>query len=307
MRQPSGRRSTRCWARASSHVSCAPVHDLPEPIAGVSWSRLALEGASPGVIGHEENRAEIARATLTVREIAPGEWRATADIRVIAGPHFELAGKALLAWAERVTHALTTDQISSGASVILAVDVEAHNRTFAPLLPRAGLELAVAEHEMRRPTTLTEQRPFPVELTLRPWSEDAAPLFHHAYAGAFRDRPGFPGWDEAHWRAAFAAGDGFRPDLSVVVLEGAEPAAFAVLWVEEGTGWITQMGVRPAWRGKGLGEALLARALTAFAKEGIETAALEVATNNPAARALYERMGFAVLSGYESWRKTLSR
>ena len=173
-----------------------------------------------------------------------------------------------------------------------------------PALEAAGYTLAVAEDEMRRGTE-SLSADLGLHLSSLPWSEVAAPLFFHAYFESFRERPGFPGWDEGRWRGAFCSDSDFRPELSRVIVDGPEPAAFAVLWIEDDVGWVTQMGVRPGWRGQGLGEALLRHALSAFAAEGIATAALEVATNNPAARALYERMGFRVVASYRSWRKQL--
>ena len=186
--------------------------------------------------------------------------------------------------------------------VLLCIDNSSPDAVAREQLAAAGFDLAVAEDELRRPTLDAPPRELPEGLAFAPWSEAAAPLFFRAYSEAFRERPGFPNWDEARWRASFTDDGDFRPDLSAVVLDGGDPAAFAVLWVEDRTGWVTQMGVRPGWRGKGVGEALLSDALRAFEREGIETAALEVATNNPSARALYERMGFELAASHESWR-----
>lgn len=158
---------------------------------------------------------------------------------------------------------------------------------------------------MSRPLTDIPDRPLPEAFISLPWNEHAQPLFFHAYSQSFRDRPGFPNWEESRWRASFIDSEEFRPELSSVILDGPEPAAFAVIWVQDNVGWITQMGVRPDWRGKGLGEALLSRSLRALASEGLESARLEVATNNPNARALYDRMGFTVAGSNESWRKRL--
>ncbi len=65
------------------------------------------------------------------------------------------------------------------------------------------------------------------------------------------------------------------------------------------------MGVRPAWRGKGMGGGILARAMASFTRVGLSESALEVATNNPAARRLYERLGFQVRMSRHFWRKEL--
>ena len=55
--------------------------------------------------------------------------------------------------------------------------------------------------------------------------------------------------------------------------------------------WIDQVGVVPAWRGRGLGAYLVTATLRALAAEGTEPVWLTVNENNPAA-ALYRRLGF---------------
>ena len=52
------------------------------------------------------------------------------------------------------------------------------------------------------------------------------------------------------------------------------------------------MGVTPAWRGRGLGEALLLQALHGFRSAGLGRGLLEVTAQNEAALRLYRRLGF---------------
>ncbi|MGE3074546.1 MAG: GNAT family N-acetyltransferase [Dehalococcoidia bacterium] len=241
------------------------------------------------------------------------EWRATFAFELAPGLTDPMVPSALIRWAEVETMTIIQREEAplarSGRGrrsipTLFCVDNPPEGEATAEAMAAAGLEFAVGEDEMTRTTANPPAAELPDGLTTRTWDESAAPLFFRAYTEAFRNRPGFPNWEESRWRQAFASDEAFRPDLSAVVIDGDEPAAFSILWVEDGVGWITQMGVRPEWRGKGLGEALLVRALQLFAAEGIETARLEVATNNPQARALYERLGFTTTSSYRSWRKT---
>jgi GNAT superfamily N-acetyltransferase len=243
------------------------------------------------------------------------EWRSTFALELAEATEDPMVPAALVRWAEVETQTIIqraraplakSGRAPKPSPILFCVDNPPDGPATAEALAAARIEFAVGEDEMTRPTGKAPEASFPDGLSLFPWNESMAPHFFRAYSEAFRTRPGFPNWEYSRWQAAFAADQAFRPELSVVVLEGSEPAAFAIIWVEDGTGWITQMGVRPEWRGKGLGEAMISRALSAFAAEGIETAALEVATNNPQARALYERMGFKISSSYRSWRKTLS-
>jgi mycothiol synthase len=61
--------------------------------------------------------------------------------------------------------------------------------------------------------------------------------------------------------------------------------------VTAGLGWIDQVGVVPAARGRGLGAALVLAALSRMRAAGETEAWLNVNVDNPARR-LYERLGF---------------
>ena len=52
------------------------------------------------------------------------------------------------------------------------------------------------------------------------------------------------------------------------------------------------LAVRPSWRGRGLGEALLRAAFAEFRRRGVATVGLKVDADNPTgAVRLYERVG----------------
>lgn len=59
-----------------------------------------------------------------------------------------------------------------------------------------------------------------------------------------------------------------------------------------GAGVIQNLGVVPAQRGRGLGTALLLKALHGFRQAGLGRAALEVTAQNEAAVRLYRKLGF---------------
>jgi mycothiol synthase len=106
---------------------------------------------------------------------------------------------------------------------------------------------------------------------------------------SFRDRPGFPGVPEMEWIAENESDDDFRPAWSLVAeLPGIENAGF----VTASAGWIVQVGVVPAARGRGLGRALVTDALRRMGADGEPAAWLDVNIDNPGAERLYRRMGF---------------
>ena len=65
--------------------------------------------------------------------------------------------------------------------------------------------------------------------------------------------------------------------------------------------------MRPAERGRGIGFALLTRAITAFAADGLPTATLNVdAGNLSGAIRLYRKAGMQPSASATEWSKTLS-
>jgi ribosomal protein S18 acetylase RimI-like enzyme len=86
---------------------------------------------------------------------------------------------------------------------------------------------------------------------------------------------------------------GFRPEATWLVA-CAEGYCGTVQGVRErsGIGAIQNLGVVPAHRGKGLGSALLLRALHGFRLTSLHRAFLEVTAQNDAAIRLYRRLGF---------------
>lgn len=64
---------------------------------------------------------------------------------------------------------------------------------------------------------------------------------------------------------------------------------------------ITQLCLRAAQRGRGLGHLLLARCLGELERAGVTTASLTVTESNSRARHLYERHGFKTLHRFEAW------
>jgi ribosomal-protein-alanine N-acetyltransferase len=73
-------------------------------------------------------------------------------------------------------------------------------------------------------------------------------------------------------------------------------AAYAGAWIALDEGHITNIAVHPDFRRRGCGEAVT-RALLAYLKSvDVRVALLEVRVSNAPARALYKKLGFAVLS-----------
>jgi len=129
---------------------------------------------------------------------------------------------------------------------------------------------------------------WPTGTRLTGWAPDVATRFHAVHDAAFRERPGFPGRPAADWIEAVSGEDTFRAEWSLLAgLDRLGDAGF----VTAGLGWIDQVGVVPAARGRGLGGALVLAALGRMQAAGEIEAWLNVNVDNPARR-LYERLGF---------------
>jgi ribosomal protein S18 acetylase RimI-like enzyme len=171
-----------------------------------------------------------------------------------------------------------------------------------------GYMLSFAEDVMRRDLSglsdlsdLSDlpEPALPEKVMLATWTPDAISMFFTAYAAAFADRPGFPGWSQERWVEWTAGDPDFRPNLSWVALVGADPVGFITCAEDTAaptpTGFIIQTGTRPDWRGRGLASSLVTRALRGCRDAGYASAVLDVNVNNPTARRLYDRLGFTAI------------
>lgn len=101
---------------------------------------------------------------------------------------------------------------------------------------------------------------------------------------------------------------GHDPSLYWVALEGGEVVAAALTdWKREGDwGWVNLLGVRPAWRRRGIAEALLGTAFAEFVRRGERRVGLGVdAEGETGATRLYERVGMRVFSRVVVYEKVL--
>lgn len=103
---------------------------------------------------------------------------------------------------------------------------------------------------------------------------------------AIRDRPGF--CPPATWLVAV---DALSPDSSTGQA-GHCIATIQGVIDSEGNGGIQNVGVVPEQRGRGLGQALVLKALEGFVQSGARRAYLEVTAKNLAAVRIYRSLGF---------------
>jgi len=109
--------------------------------------------------------------------------------------------------------------------------------------------------------------------------------------------PALPPWTRAHFESELAAaGRVFVVAESMGAGAGsAAVVGYACLLLKAPEAEVTTVAVRPDAARRGIGRALIERLHAAAREAAVEVIGLEVSERNPAARALYERLGYRVV------------
>ncbi len=229
----------------------------------------------------------------------PGSVKAHSAGGVDPGWRRRGIGRAVFGWQENRAR----QRLAGVKGGVLRTYVEERNPSHVALLESTGSTVVRYFTEMTRP--LTEpipELPFPAELELVTFDESLSEDIRQAHNDAFQDHWGSEPRDEETWGFTIAHPE-FRPDWGLALRErrtgtvaayqlaSFDPASRELLGRAEG--YTDLIGVRRAWRGRGLAPALLAEAMKRFRDGGMDSAGLGVDTENPSgALGLYTRMGY---------------
>ncbi len=192
---------------------------------------------------------------------------------------------------------------------LLFSHVAGPDRRAHALLQRRGYSLV--RHSWRMDIDLTRDRPSipprdrePLAgvsiRSFRPGEDDRA--VHAAREEAFADHWAWAPARFEEWATRAFGNPSFDPSLWRVATEGDEIAGILLGSVDEGTGWVESLGVRPHWRRRGIARALLLDALEEFRRRGLRRGSLHVdAQNETGATHLYERVGMTVAQRYDTF------
>lgn len=245
---------------------------LPLLASEAMLRQLFLSGQSLG--GRDETGDLVAAASVFVD--ATGHRAATGLVH--PSSRQQGLGEELVRWC-----------VERSGGALLRFVAESSSPESDALARGVGLQRTFAEHIMRHPLVEIPKIARPAGVHTFPWTTDTSGLFHAAYSRSFATRPGFPGTPLDEWVASVQGEEGFRADLSRVVVDEEGLAAGFVTISDD---WIDQVGVVPAWRGRRLGAHLVVRSLRALRKAGCGQAWLAVNVDNPSAYDLYRRLGF---------------
>ena len=147
----------------------------------------------------------------------------------------------------------------------------------------------------------------PEGIELRPFLKEKHDLaVWQAQNEAFRDHPGSHEWTLEDWRRERFEDPKFDPTLWAVAWDGEQVAGFSVNRYRMGIGWIRTLGVRPPWRKRGLGEALLLHSFGEYYRRDMRTIGLGVNAHNPmGATRLYQKVGMQPASEHVTYEKEL--
>ena len=190
--------------------------------------------------------------------------------------------------------------------------VPERDTVLAALLPTRGY--TVVRHSFRMEIDLhaePDEPTWPEGISVRAFrrGEDDRRVYEvqeETFADQFEAEPmSYEEW--RHW----SFGQAFDAGLWFLAEEATELAGILIARPERGgddrVGWISVLGVRPPWRRRGLGRALLLHTFRELRRRGKLRAGLGVDGLNPTgAVGLYEAVGMEVARRSDHWEKRLS-
>lgn len=278
-----------------------------------------LEAAEKELRGRAEYGAPELDVFWRQAEVNGGRWIVeSAGGTPAAFGILRATGEETICWA-----AVHPDFRGRGLATALLEDVEARGRglgarvlkagTFAEdaaareLFERRGYREARRFYHMRLDLDAPPTPPtWPPGISVSTFRPEDARTFHSALDQAFSEEWGFLSIPFEEWKRTRLDAPETDTSLWFVARDGNEIAGVARCNRSENGGWIGALGVRRAWRNRGIGLALLRHAFVEFHRRGELHVNLGVDSQNPTgATRLYEKAGMRVLSEDVVYEKEL--
>jgi mycothiol synthase len=214
------------------------------------------------------------------------------------------AAKALVAAAEERA------RTEAGAGAVVRGYIQGDEPVLRDVYESTGWRPIRHSFQMR--IELTDDLPepeWPDGLTPRNFRPGEEERVYEANMDAFADHWDFRRQPMEDWRRYMVDRHGFDPSLWWLVEDGGELAGLSLnAWHFSGDpqfGWIAVLGVRPPWRKRGLGTALLQHSFRDFRSRGAARVGLVDAENTTGAVRLYERAGMRAVRRTDTYEKKL--
>jgi mycothiol synthase len=244
--------------------------------------------------------AVVGYADLDARDASP--TRCWANLAFHRSSDGEATAAALVDWLER--------RAREEADPVIRVSVLDPDAEMKRFLEQH--EYAVVRHSYNMEIDLDDavaQPSWPDGIHVRTFRDgDGVPVWE-VHEDTFADIWEYPGVPFDEWRHWMLEGPTFDPDLWFLGEDGDQLVGICLCRVsdrEPDLGWIQILGVRRAWRRRGLGRALLQHAFRAFRSRGFGRVGLGVDAASPTgAERLYESAGMRVVRRRNVYEKRL--
>ena len=289
-----------------------------DPIASPQWRfRAPVPADAPAVTAviNERERADRGSTELAV-EMVQAHW-SEREIELAADALLAVAGDRVVGYAlatrDREFVAVAPDWCGRGlgsellrwtmarsrarGAVVHRQVVGSGDAATAALLRGAGYERVRSQHRMRLalPGPITGKPPDGIVVRRIDPERDAREL-HRVDAEAFGDNADYVPETFEQFCDEHLHTPARDADATIAAIDGERIVGFLLAERrDEGrSGYVSVLGVSASWRGRGVGTALVSAAVEVWLAAGVHRAGLTVASDNPAARRLYDRLGMTV-------------
>ena len=264
-----------------------------------------------GVVGRDKGGTIVAYGWNRIRGIETSEPRAWLDGGVHPAWRHKQIGRRLLEWQieralEWYAEVLVEDPTIT-RPLWLGIHVDQKSVAVKNLVARSGFAPYRWYFDMHAPFFDEAGEPVPMgvfpdlgRVQLCPFHPALSEQVRAAHNEAFSTTPGTHVVSRATWEHTLAR-SAARPEWSWVAMEDGEVVGYAMNsvyvadWEPQGfsEGWTDRIGVRPGWRARGIGPALLQASMRSFRDAGLQGAGLGVDTEHPDGAAVhFEKVGY---------------